>query len=259
MNEKLQYATMLEIPVNTCNVTFKPAGKKRARRKKNVNAEAVKEELMNKVNSDLSESVAEENALSAQEGVENVSEQTENLQAQPENKKKGFKVSTIAVQFAIIGVLIATIFLTNAINPNSGINVFMRNVFKGGETAVSDTRVFGDFAPVISLDENVATTLSDGVITFSGEGSVYASCDGKVTSLVKGEDGKYTLEITHSDNFKSVFKGLDFAYAEVGGSVYGNIPVGYAVEGGATMCFTNGEGSIISNYEIIDNSVVWAV
>ena len=34
MNEKLQYATMLEIPVNTANVTFKPKKFRRGAKKK---------------------------------------------------------------------------------------------------------------------------------------------------------------------------------------------------------------------------------
>ena len=256
MNEKLQYATMLEIPVNTCNVTFKPLGRKKVRRKKAVNNEVVKAELMEKVNSELSKTPIEENQI---ETSLDTAVQEETLENLPQQKKRPFKFSVVGVQLAIIGVLVATIFLTNAFYPDSGINVFMRSVFGGDTVAVSDTRVYGDFAPVISLDDNVVTTLSDGVVTFSGEGSVYASCDGKVTALVKGEDGKYTIEITHSDNFKSVLKGLDFAYAELGDMVYGNIPVGYAMEDGVSMCFVNGEDVVISNYEIIDNMVVWAV
>lgn len=259
MNEKLQYATMLEIPVNTCNVTFKSIGKRKNRRKKSINTEAVKTELLNKVNKELSEVSGQENDCDGIEKCENVSDCVDDTPAII-GKKKKFKVSTIAVQLAVIGVLIATIFLTNAFYPDSGINVFMRSVFGNGQTeAVSDTRVYGDFSPVISLDENVVPTLSEGVVTLSGEGSVYSSCDGKVTSIIKGEDGKYSIEIAHSDNFKSVLKGLDFAYAEVGSTVYGNIPVGYVMGEQATMCFTNGQGTIISNYEIIDNSVVWAV
>ena len=41
MNEKLQYATMLEIPVSTCNVTFQPTKKKRAKTKKQQNPDGL--------------------------------------------------------------------------------------------------------------------------------------------------------------------------------------------------------------------------
>ena len=34
MNEKLQYATMLEIPVNTCNVTYTPIKRKKKSKKR---------------------------------------------------------------------------------------------------------------------------------------------------------------------------------------------------------------------------------
>ena len=50
MNEKLQYASMLEIPVNTCNVTYKPIKKRRLKRKKHPSSEEVKNELLKKVN-----------------------------------------------------------------------------------------------------------------------------------------------------------------------------------------------------------------
>ena len=50
MNEKLQYASMLEIPVSTCNVSVKPAKKRLFSKKKKVNHEQVKEQLVKKVN-----------------------------------------------------------------------------------------------------------------------------------------------------------------------------------------------------------------
>ena len=55
MNEKLQYATMLEIPVSTCNVTFRPTKKKRTKTKKQQNPEVVKEKLLSKINSEKEE------------------------------------------------------------------------------------------------------------------------------------------------------------------------------------------------------------
>lgn len=273
MNEKMQYLTMLEMPISTANVTVKPSKKKRRVRK--VDAESVKKELIDKINSD------EVEAPVVQEQVE-TSEQTENLlyedndqetltteqffsnqtaivkSGKAKRKRKPFKVSVIAVQFAVIGALVATIFLTSAINTNSGINVFFRNVFGGDSTQVSDTREYTEFTPVLSVGED-GLTLTDGVITFSSSGSVYSSCEGKISSINFGEDGKYSVEIEHSLNFKTIVGGLDFVYGEVGGVVYSNLPVGYASAEGATMCFTNADGSVISDYQIVDNSVVWAV
>ena len=265
MNDKLQYATMLEIPVNTCSVTFEQQ-KKKKRSKKKVDADAVKQELVSKVNLQMEENEDLENSEPLKES-ENLSLEmdkeieSENLTAtvscKQENKKGKFKLGVIGVQFIIIGILVATIFLTNALYTDSGINVFLREVFGTNQTSQVDNRVYGEFSPVISLDDGANINYADGVITLSGEGSVYAPCDGVVTSIVKGEDGKYSIEISHSTNFKSVLAGLDYAYIGLNDSVFYNIPVGY-INAEATMCFTQSDGSVISDYQIIEDSVVWA-
>ena len=174
-------------------------------------------------------------------------------------KQRGkFKISVIGVQLAIIGVLLATIFFTNALYPDSGINVFLRGVFGTDKSVSVDDRIYADFSPVINLDDGSSVVLENGVMTFSGSGSVYSPCDGKVSAISKDENGKFTLEITHNSNFKSVLTGVDYAYAGLNDTVYHNIPVGY-VTAGATMCFTGSDGSVISDYQIVDDTVVWAV
>lgn len=67
MNEKLQYATMLDIPVETGSVTYKRVRKKRV--KKAVDPETVKDELVNKVNSANAESAAKATDVSAAEKI----------------------------------------------------------------------------------------------------------------------------------------------------------------------------------------------
>ena len=279
MNEKLQYATMLEIPVNTCNVTLKTGKRKKSSRKKVKNPEEVKEELMSKINSeqfneensamDL-QNQAEEykdaiNDVGMPEDVQDESQvyadsEEQTVSVKPiEQPKKKFRFSIIATQFVIIGVLVTTIFLTNVFNANSGINVFFRNVFGGEQTNVVDQRTHDEFAPVLAVGDMSDVSLSDGVMTFSGEGSVYAPCNGKITSVAQDGNGRYILEITHSENFKSVISGIDLAYAGLDDTVYSNIPVGYVSADGATMCFKGGDGTVISDYEIVDGSIVWAV
>lgn len=271
MNEKLQYATMLEIPVKTCNVTLRTDKKRKLGKRKIKNPEVVKEELLNKINM---ESATEEEMEQSQVQQEMGLEQPllEDEQTQPCNTentvtitpfkrkfKPKFKLSLITAQLIIIGVLITTIFLTSALYADSGINVFFRSVFGTNQTESVDARTHHDFAPVIAVGDTNEVVINDGVMTFSGTGSVYSPCDGMVTAISRDENGKYIFEISHSENFKSVISGLDYAYAGVNDKVYSNIPVGYVNSDGATMCFKSGDDLVISNYEIIDNSVVWAV
>ncbi|MBQ9735013.1 MAG: hypothetical protein IJV95_04040 [Clostridia bacterium] len=310
MNEKLQYATMLEIPVSTCSITERNNTKKRRSRKKKVNHEQVKQQLMDKINDGVDNAMEKQSNLNEQSQasqVEVLSSEKANFSASKEmereygeqlyseqifedgeqksiedgaenaqeeyvqsetsvsvysaEKKKRVKprISIIGVQLAVIGLLVVTIFLTNALYVDSGINVFLRGVFGVEESTVVDARTFDEFTPVIALGDNEGVTLADGVISYSGEGSVYAPCNGVVTAKTVDDLGKITLEITHSSNFKTVLSGVDIAYVELDDKVYGNIPVGYLNADGATMCFTHGDGTVISDYQIVDGAVVWAV
>lgn len=281
MNEKLQYATMLEIPVSTCSVTRVPTKKRRRKRKKEIDPDVVKEELLSKINSEeesaaeqtegkaawkeeydraINELDEEERLAEEKEGLETVeNEATANVYPVGGKEKKRFKISAIGAQLAVIGALVAVIFLTNAFYADSGINVFFKSVFGGNQTQTADTRGYEEFAPVIATGGDAAVAVDDGVMTFSGAGSIYAPCDGTVSSLSLGEDGKYTMVISHSENFKTVLSGIDFAYAGLDEEVFYNIPVGYVAAGGATMCFTGENGAVISDYELVGDAIVWAV
>lgn len=268
MNEQITYATMLEMPVSTASVTIKPSKKKKRRRGQT--DDQVKHQLIEKINAEqtlapellLQEQGSEIESPSALELLKEENEFDEQtISVKPIKKQKGFgkfKVSVISVQIMVVGLLIATIFLTSAFNQNSGINVFFRSVFGINQANSVDARTYLDFAPVINLDER-SYVLEDGVITVSSTGSVYSACDGVISKLEKDSNGKFTVEIEHGKNFKSVLTGLDFVYGEVGGAIFSNLPVGYQSESGATMCFLGQDGAIISGYQIVDNSVVWAV
>ena len=67
---------MLEIPVNTCNVTYKPIKKKRARGRKKIDGEQIKRELMEKVN--VSVDLENIETLENQDQVENETKPLEN-------------------------------------------------------------------------------------------------------------------------------------------------------------------------------------
>lgn len=274
MNEKLQYASMLEIPVSTCSVSAVKSKKKSFLKRKKVNAEQVKEQLLKKVNneqeqeqsqqllfSEQAQENQEENALILQEqelgdGQEQISASVYPVSSR--KKKIPLKFSIFGVQMVIIGVLVATIFLTNAFYADSGINVFLRNVF-GTQTQTVDSREFSDFTPTLAMGDNNGLTMENGVITFGGEGSIYAPCDGTVSQVIKGENQTYDLIIAHSTNFYSVITGVEHLYVAQDDKVYSNIPLGYLKPNGATISFTDQDGKVLSDYQIVENTVVWQV
>ena len=123
---------------------------------------------------------------------------------------------------------------------------------------VSITRDFDDFKPIVAMGNNANLSLEKGIISFAGEGSVYSACDGVVESIVKTNDNTYTLEIIHSPNFKSTISGIERVYVSEGDTVKAKIPVGYLEPNGATMCFKDSKGEIITDYQIENDTVVWA-
>ncbi len=273
MNEKLQYASMIEMPINTCNITSLTTKRKRAKRKRKVSEEQVKAELIEKINNESTNlSVQYENYENEQSEplnelkVQENNEQPELIEQsaivyETQNKKftkKPFKVTVIGVQLMIIGLLVATILVTNALFEDSGINVFLKSVFLS-EQAQTDTRHHSDFAPVIAMGDNEQLVLEQGVITFKGKGSVYAPCDGKVVDVTKNEQGSFDIKIMHSDNFTSVISGVEYSYVQQGQKVYANIPVGYLEDNGASICFNDSLGNVITDYQIDNGLVKWAV
>lgn len=324
MNEKLQYASMLEIPVNTCKVTYKPVKKRRLRGRKPKACEEVKNELVKKVNA-VSEKenlsgASEQNAYKAEEydnknlaesenavnfiGGSEVSltnESGEVREASFDNSERGdaanrakcscdkkertefsgeergklgggsrakkqkrerkkFSVSAVGVELAVIGALVAVIFLTSAFYPQSGVNAFIKSVFGNKEvSAAIDERTYEEFAPVIKTAFGESLKLENGAVTVAGKGSVYSPLGGVVKSITADGNGRFNMEIAHSEKFCTVISGIDYAYAAVGDKVYGNIPVGYVKESGVKMCFTGENGTVITDYELSGNAVIWAV
>lgn len=249
MDEKLSYEDMLDMPVSSSIVLAKKTKKKKTKTKK-VDTEQVKAELVDKVNSNFEE---QEDAF--------LLEQTDQLESSvnitTSQKVKRFKFSILSAQILVIGVLVATIFITNSVSPNSGLNLFMRNIFGSQQQDQVDTREFSDFAPVLSIGEG-NIVLNEGIMTISNAGSIYSACNGRVSSLTRSEDGKFTMEIEHNKNFTSVLSGLDYAYSQVGEMVYTNIPVGYVSET-VEMCFKGQDGLLIDDFTLENNSIIWSV
>ncbi len=322
MNEKLQYAEMLEIPTSTCKISYKQP-KKKIIKKKNESLDEPKMELVKKINEETEEKVEpvppqaviqekieeavqmegeipKEDAVpeggqelviqSAEEAVaegevsengqaventevaslpvetpvaesavtaEGVISQTETVTIKRHKFKKPFKINVITVQLVVICLLVATIFITNALLPQSGINTLIANVFGKEEIVEVDDREYSEFTANLPVENKADITLSNGVMSISGTGSLYAPCDGEVTSLVKGTDGKYTVEIEHSTKFKTVISNIDLIYTSVGEKVYTNVPVGYVQTKGASMCFYKENGAVITDYTIGDDALLW--
>ena len=267
MNEKLQYAEMLDMP--TCSVTIKPA-KNKPKRKKKVEVEQIKETLIEKLNNEepvfepiVSEhALTEDNAFNEGDVVastkEQTTEETSTITTAVKSKKpekKRLKVNVIALQFCIIGALSLGIFLTNALMPSSALN----RVFGANQVDKADTRIYTEFSPELAGAMEGNFTMNNGVISIGKNESVYSAENGVITSVSKDENGLYTVCVEHSTNFRTVFSGLDYVYSEVGGKVLKNVPVGYTESGNARMCFYGADDTMIVNFTITDNAVIWAV
>lgn len=223
------YAEMIEIPVSTCEMVVT---KKRRKDK------FLRKKVIDKVNKSA--------------GVAETCPQTEQTEKSGYNGKIRFKLDVVALQVAVIFLLVVGIFVTNIFWEDSGINNLLKGVFNKQEQVV-DTRTFADFsafAPSAS-----AQLTEDGVFTIGEKSAIYAPCQG-VVEKVDFANGKYTLTISHSDNFSTIIQNADYAYFDVGETVYQAVPCGYSIEGGASVAMYNA-GSILSNFEVQDGAIIW--
>lgn len=233
MKDGMDYAEMLGLEVSSCDVTIKP---KKSRRKKDVINDVIK-----KVNAPEREDKDEFETI----------EIPEKTNKKREGKKFGFDV--VYAEGVAVFLLIVTILLTNIFWENSGINRIFKNAF-GTAATVTDTRVNTSFnaqAPSGELEVKV----EEGVMEYSGKGSLYPVCDGKVVSVVE-EDGKYTVTLKHSDVFKSVISGVDFVYADKGDDVFKYVPVCF-VNGGTAKVYMYNSDVLVTNYIVEGGSIIW--
>ena len=186
MNEEIEYAQMLEIPVSTVNVV-----KKRGRKPKK--STALKEKVISKVN-DAAEPMPMEMPIQAAE-VEEIAA-AETLEAAlpirlPLEGEEGKEILgkykpfsyeemdgesvpatherlILGVEFAAACALCLGIFLTNVFLPNSAINTFFRSLaLENGNKA--DARVYSDFklSPIVLEDGAELTVSETGVVSFT--------------------------------------------------------------------------------------------
>ncbi len=243
--DNLEYAEMLEIPVNTVNVVKK----KSLFRRKGQQKEDLKEDVLENVNSRLED----EQEFSPRADFI----QTENLN-EPQIKvtKKRDGLNTILIAEAVAACLLAGgIFVTNALVDNTAIN----NLVSGFTQTTAEEAEYYDFtlSPVVSALSDAEVTVTDGgVLCFTDQTAVYPVCEGKIAS-VTSTDGLYTVTIEHTSTFSSVFTGLSAVYCHVGDSVKANIPFAYS-DGQSEVRVSMYDGqTLLSGYTLSGAVPVW--
>lgn len=240
MNEELNYAEMLEIPVET--VTMRRREKRRPRE------DDLSEQVVEQVNDRMEES----DPLYAE------SKPIEREVKPPKRAKAARRV--LIGEFVAVCALCAVIFLTNLLLPESAINTWVRGLFLG-DTVQTDTRVYSDFKlnPVVRDGADVTLAVSEtGVLSFEGKCSVYAPCEGTLQSVNGNAETGYTVQLKHSDTFSTVISGLDAVYFTEGQSVMCNVPFGYTDGEGEVRVTFYSEGNVVSSYTATDNKLAWS-
>ncbi len=242
MQEQLNYAEMLEIPVNTVSVTRKRSFFRRGKKVKG----NIKDLVIDSVNERVGGYVYSENLSDEQE--EEVSEQT----------AISDKGSTIVLysSYALAGLLALGIFVTNVFMPNSAINTFISSF--GEETKREASYSEMTLSPVVSERSTAKMSVAEnGVMSVVGEGMLYPVCNGKVSAVVLA-DGKYTVEIAHTSQFSTVYQGLSQAYYAEGDSVKSNIPLGYLEADGEVKVSMYNAGELLNSYTLLDSVPVFS-
>jgi hypothetical protein len=290
MNEEIEYAEMLEIPVSTVNVVRKHRKRKRSELSAPPAVQheepAIKDTVIASVNEKMSDAetstdafaneVNEEGAIDFDPTPERIdtvrlySDNGEEGALYPEDyelndgdryemnrKSKALRIA-LGIEFGVAGALCGAIFLTNVFIPGSAINTFFRAL----NTPVEDAaKPYTDFtlAAVISDLSDAELTLSPaGVLSFTDDCQVYPAADGKVGEITKNESGFYTVKVTYSDSFTGVFQGLDTVYYTVGEKVKTNVPIGYTAGEAEVQVTMYSDGSLLNCFELTEeNCLAW--
>jgi hypothetical protein len=288
MNQEIEYAEMLEIPVSTVNVERK---KKRGRKKaaepvKQASSPDLKETVIAQVNDKItadadlfaeganSQGRVEFDAIPERVDTirlysaddlsfdENVPFENKDNAYIPPNESRSERRARIAlgVEFAAACALCGAIFLTNVFMPGSAVNTFFRTLTTNN-AAKTDTRTYADFtlSGVVSDFSDVELTLSPtGILTLQDTCCIYPVADGKVSEVMQNEDGTYTLKVSHSDTFTGVFEGLDCVYYAEGETIKANVPVGFTDGETPVQITMYSRGELLNCFEITDeNCLAW--
>lgn len=224
MEQELDYAEMLEIPVSTVNVVKKKSlFKRKTAEKPAVQApEVVHDELKERVVESVNERVG------AYVYSEDVSESV-NTESKKHNLNFGKdKASRILIgELVAVCVIAVAIFLTNIFMPTSAINTFIGSFSKKTadvEPNYSDLELTAVVSELSDVDVQIA---DGGYLYFKAESCVYPVCDGKISSII-ADEGNYTVQIAHTSRFSSVVTGLSSVYCAKGDAVRSNLPFAFS-------------------------------
>ena len=250
MNQELDYAEMLEIPVSTVNVVKKKSLFKRRRKEapvEEVNEADLKELVVDSVNE----------RVGAYVYAEDLSETPK-----PEKKKinvlgsdRGSRV--IFTELIAVCVLAAAIFLTNVFMPSSAINTFIGSLTSKTPAVVEPAYSEIKLSAVISERSDAEVTMTDnGVLCFTADTGVYPVCAGTIASVAE-DNGLYTVKISHTSTFSSVITGLKPVYVAKGDNVKANLPFAYS-DGKSEVRVSMYDGETLLNcYKLSGEVPVW--
>lgn len=259
MNQELDYAEMLEIPVSTVNVVKKKSFFKRRRNpaEPTPQPDELKEMVVESVNERVGAYVSAED-LTEPKKPEKVKFKDKFSGAAAALKDKGGKV--LFIEAVAIGLIAVAIFITNVFMPNSAINTFL-GLFSKTTPAAASEPAYSELklSPVVSGLSDAEISVSDsGVISFTAECSVYPVYDGKISRVYGDADsGLYTVEIAHTSAFKSVITGLTHAYYGADTKVAANLPVGYSDGKSEVRVSLFNDGALLNCVTLTDEVPVW--
>ena len=98
----------------------------------------------------------------------------------------------------------------------------------------------------------------DGITLYASgeEGLFYAMAS--LLLAINCRDGKFTIEIAHTNYFSGIIDGLDFVYYEVGQTVKHNVPVGYSEGENEVQVTLYSNGNLLNCFAVTeDNALQW--
>jgi hypothetical protein len=223
---------------------------------------------MNKLKTEMADSVPEDSLEKAQNKTEeivldNITEEELQKPDEPLNvktvtvktrsQKKSLK-KDIAIILSVIGVFAVAVVSSVFLAERFSIPTLFSGLFNSEEVEVLE---YSDYTATVPCLTSGKVVLNDGVMTITGKGAVYSTADGTVSDIVIGDDGKYSMTITHGEDFKTVINGLDYSFCSVGDTVYKNVPVGhFSGDGEYTVSMYSANG-LITNYSLDGDAIVW--